>query len=70
MVKNSGKNEIARRVISFARSLGFAVEETNNGHLKFTREGALTVFFSGTPGDQRAYQNGVAKLRRADRGAA
>lgn len=63
-------NDIAKLVIQVAESLGFATEFTRGSHLKFTRPGVQAVFFSGTPGDHRAYQNGVAKLRRADRGAA
>lgn len=61
-------SKIANQVIEFAKSLGFVPEFTNGGHLKFSRPGAPTVFFSGTPGDHRAYQNGLAKLRRAARG--
>lgn len=63
-------NKIVNQVIEFAKSLGFVPEFTSSGHLKFTRPGAPTVFFSGTPGDHRAYHNGLAKLRRADRGVA
>lgn len=58
-------NDIAKRVIQVAWE-----QYTRGSHLKFTRPGVQAVFFSGTPGDHRAYQNGVAKLRRADRGAA
>ena len=59
-----------RKVVDEARRLGFEVEQTNNNHLRFFKEGVPAVFFSGTPGDHRAIQNGVAKLRRACRGAA
>lgn len=64
------RNESAKRVIAYAESLGFSAERTRGSHIKFTRPDVPAVFFSGTPSDHRACQNGMAKLRRADRGAA
>lgn len=63
-------NDITKRVVAFAESLGFAAEFTRGGHLKFSRPGVPAVFFSKTPSDHRACQNGFAKLRKAVRGAA
>jgi hypothetical protein len=63
-------NDIAKRVVEFAESLGFSADKTRSGHIKFTRENTPTVFFSGTPTDSRSYQNGLAKIRRVAGGAA
>lgn len=57
--------ESTKRVINFARELGFSVSRTRGGHLRFTRENGPTVFFSGSPSDRRSMQNGLSKLRRA-----
>jgi hypothetical protein len=70
MALHNPKNDIVSRVIAFAKSLGFSAERTKSGHIKFIRPGTPSVFFSGTPSDHRAYQNGIAKLRRVDRGVA
>lgn len=63
-----GRGDIAKRVISFAEELGFTATLAKNGHLRFSREDTRTVFFSGTPGDHRAYQNALTKLRHAAAG--
>lgn len=60
-----GKGEIASRVIDYAAQLGFSASMSKSGHLRFTRPDTRTVFFSCTPGDHRAYQNALSKLRRA-----
>lgn len=57
-----------KRLLAYARELGFAAEMTKNGHLKFTKPGKSTVYFSGTPSDNRALLNGESKLRKAERG--
>lgn len=64
-----GKKEV-QRVLDEAAKLGFTVGRSANGHYRFNKPGIPTVFFSGTPGDIRAIQNGTAKLRRAARQAA
>lgn len=61
-----GMGSEVKALCSYALSQGWAVEQTRNLHLKFTKAGRRTVFFSGTPGDHRAWLNGKAKLRRAD----
>lgn len=61
-------NDGTQRVVEFALSLGFKPTWTRNGHLKFSKPERKTVFFSGTPGDHRAYKNGISKLRNAERG--
>lgn len=64
-----GLSELTKRVIGAAEQLGFQAEFTRSKHIKFTMAGAPAVFFSGTPGDHRAMQNGIAKLKRAARAA-
>lgn len=63
------KKEV-QRVLDEATKLGFTIGRSSNGHYRFSKPGIATVFFSGTPGDTRAIQNGTAKLRRAARVAA
>lgn len=60
-----GKGDIANRVIDYAAQLGFTATMSKGGHLRFTRPDTRTVFFSSSPGDHRAYQNALSKLRRA-----
>lgn len=60
-----GLNDNARKVVEFARELGFRVSKTKNNHLRFDRPGQPPVFFSWSPSDHRAIKNGYAKLRRA-----
>lgn len=69
-----GISQDSRRVVEYARKLGFSVTRTKR-HLKFTRPGSRTVFFSRTPSDLRACRNVKSELRRAvagiaDRGSA
>jgi hypothetical protein len=49
-----------------ARAQGFIIDRTARGHIRFTPpdKGKEQVVFSGTPGDQRAIRNGLARLRR------
>lgn len=63
-----GLGEAARRVVDYAKDLGFQASVSNGGHLRFTRPGTRTVFFSRTPGDIRASRNAMSKLRRAAEG--
>lgn len=56
-----------RNLVKLAESQGWEFDRTNSGHVKFCspyRE-EPPVFYSGTPGDRRAHNNLVAKLRRA-----
>jgi len=57
------------RVIAFAKRHGFRVSRSGSNHMKFTREGTPTVFFSSTTSDHRAWRNGITKIRRALREA-
>lgn len=66
----ANKSKEVQRVIDEALRLGFEVGKSTNGHLRFSKPGVPTVFFSGTPGDSRAILNGTAKLRRAARAVA
>lgn len=59
-----------KEVVEFAYATGWTVSKTQCQHLRFTKEGRSTVFTSGTPSDARVAKNAIAKLRRADRGAA
>jgi len=56
-----------RDVNRAAEEQGFGVERTSKGHWKYTPPDKRfrAEFFSGTPSDQRAIKNLVAKLRRA-----
>lgn len=60
-------DEGVKRVIEYALEIGFSHSISRGGHLRFTKPGRRTVFFSKTPGDRRAYKNGITKLRNADR---
>lgn len=55
----------SRRVAEFAIEHGCTVSEASNMHLKITRDGMRTVFFSRTPSDHRAWRNGITKIRQA-----
>ncbi|SED35360.1 hypothetical protein SAMN05216178_6907 [Pseudomonas saponiphila] len=59
-----------KRVLDEAIKLGFTVGRASNGHYRFDKPGVQAVFFSSTPGDNRAILNGTAKLRRAAKLAA
>lgn len=57
-----------KMVLELAESLGFEVTRAKNQHYCFRKPGLPAAFFSCTPSDSRAYKNGMAKLRRLDRG--
>jgi len=61
-------HDTTKRLIAEAQALGWAVQRTRGGHLKFVRPGYRTRFFSSTPSDHRAWRNALADLRRATRG--
>lgn len=62
-----GCGEDLKRLVSFAQSAGWAVQQTRKLHLKFTKPGRQPVFTSGTPGDRRAWLNAKAQLSQADK---
>lgn len=64
------RNEAVQRVVAFAAALGFDACRTKGGHIKFSKPGCRSVFFSSTPGDKRAPLNAMAALRKVDRVAA
>lgn len=60
------KDKEVRRLIRFAIKLGWTVEVTGSGHLKWKPpDGSPFVVSSRTPSDPRALQNLRAYLRRA-----
>lgn len=64
MKATKGISRDTHRVVQYAEQLGFEVSRSKR-HLKFTRPGTRTVYFSRTPSDFRACLNAEAKLRRA-----
>lgn len=60
--------EDVKRVVAFAVTIGFEPEWTNGGHLKFSKPERKPVFFSGSPGDPRAYKNAISNLKKSERG--
>lgn len=69
MAQLKGLDEDTKRVIQFAEENGWIADKTNNGHLRFRKEGRQTTFHSSTPGDRRSGKNVISKLRRRDRAA-
>lgn len=65
MSKSRGLKETARMLTAYAENLGFTMDFTRNGHLKFFKAGAKPVFVSSTPSCPRALKNAQADLRRA-----
>lgn len=57
-----------RKHIRWAEENGWSVSRTKKNHLKFTRDGVPSVFFSGTPSDRRSIKNHKSQLRRAAAG--
>ncbi|WP_240922947.1 hypothetical protein [Metapseudomonas otitidis] len=53
--------------MSFAEAAGWMVAKTRNLHLMFSKAGRRAVFFSGTPGDRRAWLNARSRLIQADK---
>ena len=62
-----GCGEDLKRLVRFAQSSGWAVQQTRKLHLKFTKPGRQPVFTSGTPSDRRAWLNAKAQLSQADK---
>ncbi|HBO1296505.1 TPA: type II toxin-antitoxin system HicA family toxin [Pseudomonas aeruginosa] len=62
-----GCGEDLKRLVSFAQSAGWTVQQTRKLHLKFTKPGRQPVFTSGTPSDRRAWLNAKAQLSQADK---
>lgn len=62
-----GCGEDLKRLVSFAQSADWAVQQTRKLHLKFTKPGRRPVFTSGTPGDRRAWLNAKSQLSQADK---
>ena len=62
-----GCGEDLKRLVSFAQSAGWAVQQTRKLHLKFTKPGRQPVFTSGTPSDRRAWLNAKSQLSQADK---
>lgn len=58
-----------KRLTAFAIAAGWAVAQTQNMHLKFSKSGRKPVFTSGTPGDRRAWLNAKSQLTKADKQA-
>lgn len=63
------KSKEMRELVGFAEKLGFSVQMTNSGHVKFNMAGRLPVFTSSTPSDGRAWLNAKSQLRRVAAGA-
>ena len=59
-IKNNGMREL----VEFAMQLGYAVERSKSGHIKFTQPGISPTFTSSTPSDCRAWLNCKARLKR------
>ena len=64
------RNEAVQKVVAFAAELGFTACRTKGDHIRFSKPGCRSVFFSSTPGDKRAHLNAMSSLRKADREAA
>lgn len=62
-----GSGEDVKRLVSFAEAAGWMVAKTRNLHLMFSKQGRRAVFFSGTPGDRRAWLNARSQLIQADK---
>lgn len=60
------KSSDFRDIRNAAESQGWVVEKTKKNHWRFNPpgEGLTPVFFSGSPGDFRAFQNFIAELRK------
>ena len=58
------KNSAMRELVEFARSLGYSVERSKSGHIKFMQAGISPIFTSSTPSDCRSWMNCKARLKR------
>lgn len=63
-------DESTKRLVEFAKQHGFSLERTKGSHLKFTRPGVTSVFFSSTTSDRRAALNCKSQIRHALHNAA
>lgn len=59
------KNGEMRDLVEFAQNLGYSVEKSKGGHIKFVQPGVDPTFTSATPSDHRSWKNCRARLRRA-----
>lgn len=66
MASRRAFGEATRRVMDHAEQLGWTWSRTARGHLKFVKAGCQPVFFGGTPGDRRAWRNGICNLNKAN----
>lgn len=56
---------LTREICEFAVSLGYSINKTTRGHIKFTHpRGHQTIFTSGTPSDHKAHKNCKKQLER------
>lgn len=62
-------NKSMRPVVKLAESLGYRVDKTNGGHLRFLKPGRRPLFTSSTPSDWRSQRNIMSELRRNEGGA-
>ncbi|HCB2859828.1 TPA: hypothetical protein N3447_004425 [Klebsiella aerogenes] len=56
-----------QELMQYADSLGWEINHTHGGHIRFTRKGSPPVFTSSSPGDYRSVKNVRAMLRRLSR---
>lgn len=62
----AGQDSLFYDVVKQAEEAGWTTEKTSKNHWKFNPPGGgRPVFTSGTPGDFRAFQNFLTKMRRA-----
>lgn len=58
------KKELAR-VVKALHAQGFTTTTTRAGHVRVFKDGRQVSTFSGTPSDNRSWQNSIAAARRA-----
>lgn len=63
--KGRGFKGVVKEVIEYGQSLGFVMNVTPGGHIKFAQPGCQPVFVSQTPSDGRAGKNAKGDLRRS-----
>jgi hypothetical protein len=65
----AGQDSSFYAVLKAAEEAGWTMEKTSKGHWRLNPPPGINdnrpVFTSGTPGDFRAYQNFLTKMRRA-----
>lgn len=62
------RGEAVQKVVEFAAALVFEACRTKGDHIKFSKPGCRSVFFSSTPGDKRAHLNAISNIRKSERG--